>query len=56
MLLESTIQGDQPYGRPGAGLSEIKTNSAEVWLEFEFGLSWAIIFLRPIVYWFLKIT
>ena len=41
MLLESTILGGQPDGRAGAGLSEIKTNSAQVWLKFEFGLSLA---------------
>ena len=36
-----TIPGGWPAGWPGAGLCEIKTNSAQVWLEFEFGLSLA---------------
>ena len=35
---------------PGAGLSEIKTNSAPVWLEFEFGLSLAKINVTLIVF------
>ena len=44
--LESTIPG----GRPGAGLSENKTNSAQFWLEFEFGLSLAKINVTLILF------